>query len=113
MSYQGDVRTTVEKAGLYEVIRPLLQGMYSEFKEFSKKKPEAVLSESKIRVVNRLLEACREVLCAEPTLKFLDLLDEDVVPQNSDVVLMLSQYEAAMSKFRFIYYSHASGWATE
>src|SRR5512145_3136947 len=46
--------------------------------------------------VNRLLKKCRETLHGEDSLDFLDVLDEDALPQNSDVVLMLSQYVAAM-----------------
>ncbi|EJU6114734.1 hypothetical protein N4Z96_004523, partial [Salmonella enterica] len=37
---------------------------------------------------------------------FLDLLDEDDVPQASDVTLILSQYVAAMDAFREKHY----GW---
>lgn len=96
--------TTIEKAGLYEVTEPLLGAMYGEFKEFSKKKPDETLNPPKIRVVNRLLSRCREVLESETSLSFLDLLDEDEMPQNSDVVLTLSQYVAAMRQFRSTYY---------
>ena len=73
--------------------------MYNEFKELAKKKPDAVVSKQKIKVVNRLLESCRTILEEEESLGFLDLLDEDDVPQHSDVTLMLSQYVAAMGAF--------------
>lgn len=106
MSRDRKQRTIKKKAELHEVVMPLLQAMYEEFKEFSKKKPDAVLSKSKVQVVNRLLEKCREVLESESSLQFLDLLDEDDVPQNSDVILMLSQYVAAMEQFRQAYF----GW---
>lgn len=98
--------TTKEKARLYEVTEPLLTAMYREFREFSKKKPDEALNPVKIKVVNRLLVRCQEVLASETSLSFLDLLDEDEVPQNSDVVLTLSQYEAAMQQFHSTYY----GW---
>lgn len=106
MSGDSKQRTTKKKAELHEVVMPLLQAMYAEFKEFSKKKPDAVLSKSKVQVVNRLLEKCREVLESESSLQFLDLVDEDDIPQNSDVILMLSQYVAAMKQFREVYF----GW---
>ncbi len=83
---------------------PLIKAMHSEFKELSRKKPEAVLSISKVKIVNRLLESCRKVLESEVALNYLDLIDEDEVPQNSDVVLMLSQYVAAMQQFKSTYY---------
>lgn len=104
MSTQKDQKTTKKQVELYNVAKPLLEAMYTEFKELSKKKPEGALSKSKIQVVNRLLETCREILKSEATLQFLDLLDEDSMPQNSDVVLMLSQYDVAMTQFKTTYY---------
>ncbi len=103
--------TTLEKADLYEITMPLLQAMYREFKELSKKKPEGAVSKAKIKVVNRLLTTCQEVLEAEASIDYLDVLNEDDVPQNSDVVLMLSQYEAAMQRFRSTYHKY-SEWTT-
>ena len=96
--------TTVEKAELHDVAMPFLTAMYSEFKEFSKKKPDGTVNKAKIKVVNRLLEKCRDVLHDEMSIEYLDLLDEDDVPQNSDVVLMLSQYVAAMEQFHSVYF---------
>ena len=85
---------------------PLLDAMYSEFKELSKKKPEAVVSKSKINITNRLLTKVRIVLNDEASIEFLDLLDEDDMPQTSDVTLILSQYMASMKAFHEKYY----GW---
>jgi hypothetical protein len=96
--------TTTDKVDIYEVTMPLLRAMYSEFKEFSKKKPDEAVSKAKIRVVNRLLVQCQKVLESEASIDYLDILDEDDVPQNSDVVLMLSQYVTAMNQFRITYY---------
>lgn len=97
--------TTKKKAESYELVKPLLDAMYEEFKELSKKKPDGVLSKYKIAVVNRLLGECRGVLETEPSFAFLDLLDEDNVPQNSDVVLILSQYLTAMKQFKEAHWS--------
>ncbi|MEH1934688.1 MAG: hypothetical protein V7L14_13405 [Nostoc sp.] len=97
-------KTTLVKADLHKVTMPLIDAMHLEFKELSKKKPEAVLSKNKVKIVNRLLESCRKVLDSETSLNYLDLIDEDDIPQNSDVVLMLSQYVAAMMQFKSTYY---------
>jgi len=88
---------------------PLLNSMYVEFKELSKKKPEAAVSKNKIKIVNRLLEKVREVLIEEESIEFLDILDEDDVPQTSDVTLILSQYVAAMNSFHSKYYAYVPG----
>ncbi len=48
------------------------------------------------------------------TIEYLDLLEEDDVPQNSDVVLMLSQYTAAMERYYDTFYRrHGYRWAIE
>ena len=60
----------------------------------------------KVKMVNRLLSSIYEVIDGEPNRAFLDLLDEDELPQNSDVVLVLSQAVAAMNAFKSKYY----GW---
>jgi hypothetical protein len=98
--------TTNEKAQTHDTMTPLLAAMYAEFKELSKKKPDSAVSKSKIKIVNRLLEKVRMVLSDEVSINFLDMLDEDDVPQVSDVTLILSQYVAAMNAFQGKHY----GW---
>jgi len=98
--------TNAEKAATHDTTMPLIEAMYAEFKELSKKKPDSAVSKSKIKITNRLLERVRIVLSDEESIDFLDLLDEDDVPQASDVTLILSQYVAAMKAFHSKYY----GW---
>ena len=102
----GKATTTSDKAATHDTTMPLLYSMYSEFKELSKKKPDAAVSKSKINIANRLLTKVRTVLNDEESIDFLDLLDEDDVPQVSDVTLILSQYVAAMREFHRKYH----GW---
>ncbi|OAT50877.1 hypothetical protein M997_0234 [Proteus hauseri ATCC 700826] len=85
---------------------PLLKAMYAEFRDISKKKPDSAVSKSKIKIVNRLLERVKTVLSDEGSISFLDFLDEDDIPQASDVTLILSQYVAAMETF----YKKSYGW---
>jgi len=80
--------------------------MLEELRKFAIKKPEATLSKQKITIVNRLLTDLKALLSGEPYNKYLDLLTDDDLPQYSDVVLILSQYEAAMRAFRSRHY----GW---
>lgn len=114
--YTERERTTEEKAKTHDTMTPLLEAMYLEFKELSKKKPDSAVSKSKIKIVNRLLDKIRIVLADEESIDFLDILDEDDVPQASDVTLILSQYVAAMKAFHEKHYgwdgsTHA--WFTE
>ena len=55
----------------------------------------------------------REVLEDSSAIDFLDLLDEDDVPQVSDVTLILSQYVASMEAFykrHYGYYENKLQW---
>jgi len=99
-------KTTITKAKIHDTTLPLLSSMYLEFKELSKKKPDAAVSKNKISIVNRLLNKIREVLKDEDSIEFLDVLDEDDIPQASDVTLILSQYVASMNEFKNRYF----GW---
>lgn len=98
--------TTQHKAATHVTTMPLLNSMFSEFKELSKKKPDGAVNKSKISIVNRLLKKVRTVLIDEDSMDFLDLLNEDDIPQVSDVTLILSQYVAAMNEFHKKYH----GW---
>lgn len=96
--------TTELKVNLFEGSKPLLESMYLEFKELAKKKPDASINKNKIKIVNLLLERLRTILVDENTIEFLDMFDEDDVPQTSDVTLILSQYVAAMKSFKAKYH---------
>ena len=88
----------------YEISYPVLAKVLSEVKELSKKKQDAVLNKLKVKMVNRILEEIRTFLANQPTAKFLDLLDDETLPTNSDTVLILAQYQAAMDVFYHEYY---------
>lgn len=103
---QSQGKTTSKKAATHDVTMPLLHAMFEEFKELAKKKPEAAVNKRKLAIANRLLQRVREVLADEESIEFLDLLDEDDVPQVSDVTLIFSQYVAAMLVFKSKYH----GW---
>jgi hypothetical protein len=106
---QAHGNTTAKKGTTHDVTMPLLQAMFEEFKELAKKKPEAAVSKSKLVIANRLLQRVREVLADEESIEFLDLLDEDDVPQVSDVTLIFSQYVAAMHAFKTKYHGWNGG----
>lgn len=103
---QNEAKTTSTKASTHDVMTPLLDAMFEEFKDLAKKKPDAAVSKSKLVIANRLLHKIRGVLADEESIEFLDLLNEDDVPQASDVTLVFSQYVAAMHAFKQKYH----GW---
>lgn len=101
--------TTAERVAQYNALMPLLAAMFREFKELAKKKPDGALNKRKVEIVNRLLKNVLAIVEEEPSRPYLDLLDEDDLPQNSDVVLMLSQFEAAMKAFHARYHRLDAG----
>lgn len=87
---------------------PLLSGIYGELQELSKKKPDTSLNNFKVKSINRVLEPIKELLKEENMYPFLDVLDMDDMPTNSDVVLILSQYIKSMDIFHDKYYGYNS-----
>lgn len=108
-SYQNGY-VTRDQVEAFEMLSVLLNSMYDEFQELSKKKPQDILKLNKVRVVNRVLNPALALLHNEPTRPFLDLLEEDELPQNSDVILMLSQVQAALGRFESRYHNYNLGW---
>lgn len=85
---------------LFEMIYPMIDSMTKEVKALSAKKPSDVLNVFKIRMINRLITTARELLKNQNSLSYLDVLDEETLPQNSDVVLILTQYIEALNHFK-------------
>jgi len=84
----------------FDMVQPLLAAAHKEMAELSKKKQDGPVNELKIRHINRLLEAAEKSLNGDASTAFLERLDEETIPQNSDAVLVLSQWLAAMEQFK-------------
>lgn len=88
----------------YELLKSMLYSQKKEFDLLSKTKSNEQLNPMKIKMANRVLEPLKELFKHEESHKFLDILNEDELPTNSDVVLIISQYETAIHDFRIRYY---------
>lgn len=97
-------KTSQEKANTWETTFPLLVALYEEIQTLSKKQPQATLNKTKVSIINRLLSDIKIILKDESDDKYLDLIEDENLPQYSDVVIVLSQYSAAMKRFRSKYY---------
>lgn len=93
-------RPTEAQAAAFDMVSPMVQSAHKEMSELSKKKQDGVLNELKVRHINRLLKQIQDVLEEDPSTHFLEILDEETLPQNSDAVLILGQWIAAMQQFR-------------
>lgn len=91
---------TNEQAATYDRLVPMLGAAHREMTELSKKKQDGVVNALKIKMLNRLLGELSKVIERDPSHTFVDMLDEDTLPQNSDAVLVLSQWQAALKQFK-------------
>ncbi|MDQ0050314.1 hypothetical protein J2T18_004642 [Paenibacillus polymyxa] len=96
-------------AAKYDMLSPMIDSALLEMREFSKKKQDGVLNPLKVKVLNRLLSDIKEILSSDPSTEYLDILDDESLPQNSDAVLILGQFRAAMNQFRGKYYGYYGG----
>ncbi|MGG5812396.1 hypothetical protein [Falsiroseomonas sp. CW058] len=101
----GSQGINADNAAKHELITPLIEAMFKEFQDAARKKPDAALNKRKVEIVNRVLRDVLEILEDEPSRGYIDLLDEDDLPQNSDVSLILGQAVAAMGAFKEKYHS--------
>lgn len=95
------------------MLRELVTGLYEEMKDLTRKSSKETLNEFKIKSLNRVLIPLKELLKEQPTAMFLDTLEEDSLPTNSDVVIVLSQYLSAMKKYEERYYRVSPGTYTK
>jgi hypothetical protein len=103
---------TKDEVAHFEMLEELTDSIYTEMKEFSKKKPDDALNSFKVKTVNRVLTQLKEFLKGEPTVNFLDLLDDETLPSNSDAILIIGQFKAAMDNFRNKYTNTYRKWKT-
>lgn len=85
----------------FEKLSGQLLSVYEEISLLSKKSPNAPVNKFKLKFVNKLLSQSNDFL-ADKYKPFDDfeLFDEDDMPQNSDVVFILSQYLQCFEKLR-------------
>lgn len=103
-----DILPTKEATEKFDMLHSLIYSMIREMKEFSKKKPDELLNKNKVKMINRTLNPIKELLKDQPTIDFLDLLDEELLPSNSDAVLIMGQFEASMNQYKNKFYGQDS-----
>ena len=86
---------------VFEKISGQLISIYEEISLLSKKSPNDAVNKFKLNFVNKLLAQSNEYL-ADKYRPFDDFeaFEEDDIPQNSDVVFILSQYLQCFEKLR-------------
>jgi len=88
-----------QRTALYESVKDIFDSVFSELQGMAKKKPDGTLSKTKIIHLNRILTDIKLIFDGYPEAKYLDLLDDDELPQFSDALLILAQYNGALKSF--------------
>jgi hypothetical protein len=86
---------------LYEKVVGQMNTLRAEFTVLSKTKPDNSLNQLKIAIVNERLKDANRLLVGEhkPFATFEEF-NSDRMPSNSDVLLVLSDYLAALARWR-------------
>ena len=96
---------TSDQVEKFEMLYPMVSSCLNEIRELSKKKPDEPLNKFKVWTINKRLEQVKLILSNEPTFEFLELLDEETLPSNSDAGLLISQFIAMMEYFKSKYHT--------
>jgi hypothetical protein len=116
MSVEFEFITTKDVIDKYLSSSIMFNALIKEVRELSKKKPDMIISSGKVKIINRVLNDLTDCLKTEPSGKYLDLLDDEALPQVSDAVLIMAQFEAATAAFESRYHKYVYGnwyWVTD
>ena len=83
-------------------LQPQLKSAYDEISLLSKKKPTEEVNKFKLKFINSILLRANDILGEKykPFPNEFNLFDEDEMPNNSDVVFILSHYLTSLEKLR-------------
>ncbi|MBT1699465.1 hypothetical protein KK083_21385 [Fulvivirgaceae bacterium PWU4] len=110
---QADQFPSDAEVDQFLMLSKLMEAVYEEMKDFSKKKPDEPLNKFKVKNINRVLLQVKDMLKSQPTSQFLDLLNDESLPTNSDAILVIGQFNAAMESFRARYTNEYRRWKTK
>lgn len=101
--------TTVSVVKTYESALGVFSALLREVRELSKKEPDATLSGSKVKLINTVLSDLLSFLITEPEGKYLQTLEDADLPQVSDALMMMVQFDAALDAFKVRYHKFVRG----
>lgn len=92
-----------QEVEIFMKMQPQLKSAYDEIGLLSKKKPTDPLNRFKLKFINSILSRADEILGDEykPFPEEFTLFDEDDMPNNSDVVFILSHYMTSLENLRY------------
>lgn len=86
----------------FEKLHIQIKDIYNELSLLSKKSPDSPINKFKLKFINQLIGEANLFLC-ERYKPFDDFekFEEDDIPFNSDVVMIVSQYIKCLEKFKY------------
>lgn len=92
---------TEEEIRNFEKIQAQLEGMHAEVSGLSKKSQNDALNKFKIKFINNIIDGANKIL-GDKYLPFsyFTQFDEDDIPSNSDVAMIVGQYLKCMENLR-------------
>jgi hypothetical protein len=92
---------TVQQVATFDRLKSQLVQLYNEISALSKKSPDGTVNKFKLGLINEKLADTNDLIGEDsrPSRQFT-IFDLDVLPTNSDVVIMLSQYLDALELWR-------------
>lgn len=94
-------KISIEEVETFERLNAQLFQLHFDVTILSKKSPDAPLKKFKLGVINEKISTANKLLTdSYMPIKMFELFDEDELPSNSDVVLVLTQYIEALELWR-------------
>ena len=89
----------INEEELFDKTYGQLESLHSEISLLSKKSPVDAVNKFKLKLINNVLESANQIL-GEKNRPFNDftVFNEDDLPNNSDVVMILSQYISCIKR---------------
>lgn len=86
----------------FEKLHLQIKDLYRELSILSKKSPNRAINTFKLKYINKLIEEDNDIM-DKKYLPFEDFekFDEEDIPFNSDVVMILSQYLKCLEKYKY------------
>ena len=99
---------TQKEIDIYEELRPKIASVRDTIKALSSKKPDEILNLFKIRRINILIGQANSLLKDVKPYNDFDTFEEDELPSNSDVLLIIELYLESFHRYWINNSTHGS-----
>lgn len=90
---------TQKDIDIYEELKPKITSVRDTIKGLSSKKPDEVLNVFKVKRINLLLEQANALLKEFKPYNDFETFTEDLLPSNSDVLMILELYLESFHRY--------------